>query len=404
MLFRKKIILAVTGSIAAYKSALLARLLVKAGAEVRVVMTDSSKDFITPLTLSTLTKNEVVSSFTSGPNGAWTNHVELGIWGDVMLMAPASANMIAQCANGSCHNLMAAVYLSARCPVFFAPAMDLDMWRHPATQHNVDLLRSRGNYIIEPASGELASGLVGEGRMAEPDEIVHRLETFFNLARQMHGKKVLITAGPTREAIDPVRFISNHSSGKMGFALAEELAARGASVVLITGPVSLSLQHPTIARIDVTTAAEMLLEAQKAFPECDAAILTAAVADFKPAEIAESKIKKDQAPGSISLTGTTDILKELASNRQPNQHIGGFALETDNGKANAELKLQNKNLDFIVLNELSEQNSVFGSDFNSIAIFSKESGWQEFGKQSKAEAARSIAGFLDKIFHNEKDY
>lgn len=401
MLFRKKIILAVTGSIAAYKSALLARLLVKAGAEVRVIMTESSKDFITPLTLSTLTKNEVVSSFTTGPNGAWTNHVELGMWADAMLMAPASANMLAQCANGSCHNLMAAVYLSARCPVFFAPAMDLDMWKHHATQNNVNLLRSRGNYIIEPASGELASGLVGEGRMAEPDEIVHRLETFFNLARQMHGKKILLTAGPTREAIDPVRYISNHSSGKMGFALAEELASRGASVVLVTGPVSLKTQHPSIERIDVTTAEEMFKEAKKAFLACDAAILTAAVADFKPAAPADNKIKKDQAPNNIALTGTTDILKELASNRTEKQRIGGFALETNDGKLHAEEKLQNKNLDFIVLNELSEQNAVFGSDFNSIALFSKETGWQEFGKQSKAEAARSIAGFLNQIFHHD---
>jgi phosphopantothenoylcysteine decarboxylase/phosphopantothenate--cysteine ligase len=401
MLFRKKIILAVTGSIAAYKSALLARLLVKAGAEVRVVMTESSKDFITPLTMSTLTKNEVVSSFTSGPNGAWTNHVELGMWADVLLMAPASANMLAQCANGSCHNLMAAVYLSARCPVFFAPAMDLDMWRHAATQNNVDLLRSRGNFIIEPASGELASGLVGEGRMAEPEEIVHRLETFFNLARQMHGKKVLITAGPTREAIDPVRYISNHSSGKMGFALAEELASRGASVVLISGPVSLKTLHPNIERIDVTTAEEMLKEARTVFGSCDAAILTAAVADFKPSGLSDSKIKKEQAPDSIALTVTTDILKELAASRKNNQRIGGFALETNDGKINAELKLQNKSLDFIVLNELSEQNAVFGSDFNSIGIFSKETGWQEFGKQSKAEAARSIASFLDQIFHHE---
>jgi phosphopantothenoylcysteine decarboxylase/phosphopantothenate--cysteine ligase len=401
MLFRKKIILAVTGSIAAYKSALLARLLVKAGAEVRVVMTESSKDFITPLTLSTLTKNEVASSFTSGPNGAWTNHVELGMWADVMLMAPASANMIAQCANGSCHNLMAAVYLSARCPVFFAPAMDLDMWRHPATQNNIDLLRSRGNFIIEPASGELASGLVGEGRMAEPDEIVHRLETFFNLARQMHGKKIMLTAGPTREAIDPVRYISNHSSGKMGFALSEELASRGASVVLITGPVSLKTQHPSIERINVTTAAEMFHEGQKAFPSCDAAILTAAVADFKPASVASDKIKKDKAPESIALSETTDILKELALTKNANQVIGGFALETNDGKSNAEAKLQNKNLDFIVLNELSAQNAVFGSDFNSIEIFSKKTGWLEFGKQSKAEAARSIAGFLDQLFHHE---
>lgn len=401
MLFRKKIILAVTGSIAAYKSALLARLLVKAGAEVRVIMTESSKEFITPLTLSTLTKNEVVSSFITGHNGAWTNHVELGMWADAMLMAPASANMLAQCANGACHNLMAAVYLSARCPVFFAPAMDLDMWRHPATQNNSDILRNYGNYIIEPASGELASGLVGEGRMAEPEEIVQRLETFFNMARQMHGKKVLVTAGPTREAIDPVRYISNHSSGKMGFALAEELAARGASVVLISGPVSLKVKHPSIARIDVTTAEEMFNEAKKAFSSCDAAILTAAVADFKPAETAESKIKKEQAPNNIALTRTTDILKELATIRTKKQHIGGFALETNDGKKNAEAKLQNKNLDFIVLNELSEQNAVFGSDFNTIEIYSTETGWLNFGEQTKAEAARSIAGFLDQLFHHE---
>lgn len=400
MLFRKKIILAVTGSIAAYKSALLTRLLVKAGADVRILMSDSAKDFITPLTLSTLSKNPVHSSFTLGPQGEWVNHVELGLWADAMVMAPASANMIASCANGQCHNLMAAVYLSARCPVFFSPAMDLDMWKHPATQKNIASLRSYGNFIIEPASGELASGLVGEGRMAEPEEIVKHLETFFNLSRQMHDKHILITAGPTREMIDPVRYISNHSSGKMGYALAEELANRGATITLLSGPVSISAKHPNIHVVKVQTAEEMLQAADSVFPKMDAAIMTAAVADFKPKHTASEKIKKSNSIPEIHLESTTDILQTLASKKEANQIVAGFALETNDGRANAESKVKNKNLDFIVLNELSNENQVFGNDFNTIQIFGKNSGWLTFPKQTKPEAAKEIANYLDQLFNH----
>jgi phosphopantothenoylcysteine decarboxylase/phosphopantothenate--cysteine ligase len=400
MLFRKKIILAVTGSIAAYKSALLTRLLVKAGAEVRIVMSDSAKDFITPLTLSTLSKNPVHSSFTLGPQGEWVNHVELGLWADVMVMAPASANMIASCANGQCHNLMAAVYLSARCPVFFSPAMDLDMWRHPSTQKNIAMLRSYGNFIVEPASGELASGLVGEGRMAEPEAIVKHLEAFFNLSRQMHDKHILITAGPTREMIDPVRYISNHSSGKMGYALAEELANRGARITLVSGPVSISAKHPNIQVMKVQTAEEMLHAAESVFQNVNAAIMTAAVADFKPMNPASEKIKKTNTTSEILLESTTDILQTLAAKKESHQVVAGFALETNDGRTNAELKVKNKNLDFIVLNELSQENQVFGNDFNTIEIFGKQSGWLSFEKQTKAEAAKEIANYLDQLFNH----
>lgn len=401
MLFRKKIILAVTGSIAAYKSALLTRLLVKAGAEVKVIMTDSAKSFITPLTLSTLSKNPVHSDFTLGPQGEWVNHVELGLWADAMIMAPASANMLANCAQGACHNLMAAVYLSARCPVFFAPAMDLDMWRHPATQNNVRALRSYGNYIVEPASGELASGLVGEGRMAEPDEIVSRLEQFFNMGHQLRGRKILITAGPTREAIDPVRYISNHSSGKMGYALAEVLAERGAKVYLVSGPVDLKPVNPSIERIMVETASEMAREAKRIFPDCHGAILAAAVADFRPGEVATEKIKKDAALPEIRLEATEDILAALSATRRPEQVLAGFALETQSGKAHAEQKLHKKQLDFIVLNEFNSENPVFGSDYNTIHIYSKPKGWQDFGATTKSEAARAIADTFNELLNHD---
>lgn len=400
MLFRKKIILAVTGSIAAYKSALLTRLLVKAGAEVRVVMSDTAKDFITPLTLSTLSKNPVHSSFTIGSQGEWVNHVELGLWADAMVVAPASANMIASCGNGNCNNLLSAVYLSARCPVFFSPAMDLDMWKHPSTQKNIAALRSYGNFIIEPVSGELASGLVGEGRMAEPEDIVRHLEVFFNLSKQMHGKQILITAGPTREMIDPVRYISNHSSGKMGYALAEELAQRGANVTLISGPVAITAKHPNIDVVKVITAQEMLEAATKFFSYADAAILTAAVADFKPKNASTLKIKKSGADLNIELETTTDILHSLAAAKRNDQFVGGFALETNDGRTNAEIKVKNKSLDFIVLNELSQENQVFGNDFNTIEIFGKQSGWLSFEKQTKAEAAKEIANYLDQLFNH----
>jgi phosphopantothenoylcysteine decarboxylase/phosphopantothenate--cysteine ligase len=317
-----------------------------------------------------------------------------------MIMAPASANMIASCANGQCHNLMAAVYLSARCPVFFSPAMDLDMWKHPSTQKNIASLRSYGNFIIEPASGELASGLVGEGRMAEPEEIVKHLEVYFNLSRQMHDKHILITAGPTREMIDPVRYISNHSSGKMGYALAEELASRGAKVTLVSGPVSIAAKHPHIHVLKVQTADEMLQAAESIFPNVNAAIMTAAVADFKPRNPAAEKIKKSNSTPEIHLESTADILQTLALKKGSHQIVAGFALETNDGRANAESKVKNKNLDFIVLNELSKDNQVFGNDFNTIEIFGKHSGWLSFEKQTKSEAAKEIANYLEQLFNH----
>lgn len=401
MLFQKKIILGITGSIAAYKSALLARLLVRAGAEVKVVMTHSARDFVTPLTLSTLTKNQVFSEFTTGNHGEWVNHVELGLWADLLLIAPASANTLAHCANGLCRNLLQASYLSARCPVFFAPAMDLDMWKHPATQMNVERLQSFGNQIIEPGNGELASGLVGEGRMAEPEDILERIEDFFSLRRQMHGKRILVTAGPTQEAIDPVRYISNHSSGKMGYALAEELASRGASVTLLSGPVALNTKNPGINCIRVQSAEEMLKHALEQFPACDAAILTAAVADYQADEVSTEKIKKSTDSIQLSLKKTPDILANLGKMKRNDQILVGFALETNAGKEHAESKLKNKNLDFIVLNMLSNDNPVFGSDQNQAGIFTRLGEWKSFPMQSKTALSKDIADQLNTCFKHE---
>lgn len=400
MLFRRKIILGVTGSIAAYKSAFLARLLVKAGAEVRVIMTRTSKDFITPLTLSTLSRNPVHSSFTLGEQGEWVNHVEMGLWADALLIAPASANTLAKCANGLCENLLQAVYLSSRCPVFFAPAMDLDMWQHPGTRENLKKLSGYGNTIIEPASGELASGLVGEGRMAEPEDIVRQMQDFFSRKQQMKGRKILITAGPTREAIDAVRYISNHSSGKMGYALAEELAARGAQVTLVSGPVSLHVRNSAIKVIGVTTAAEMHEMAVREFPGSDAAILTAAVADYRLPEPAPGKIKKSDSTLTLQLEPTSDILRDLGEMKSANQLLAGFALETGEGKKAAEEKLRKKNLDFIVLNELSEENNVFGSSDNRVSIYTRAGEWKSFPLQSKALVARDIGDQLNELFRN----
>jgi phosphopantothenoylcysteine decarboxylase / phosphopantothenate---cysteine ligase len=401
MLFQKNIVLGITGSIAAYKSALLVRLLHRAGAEVRVVMTNSAKDFVTPLTLSTLSKNKVVSSFTNGDQGEWVNHVELGLWADLMVIAPASANTIGSCANGLCENLLQAVYLSARCPVFFAPAMDLDMWKHPSTQNNIHSLRSNGNHIIEPGTGELASGLIGEGRMAEPEEILHTIEEFFSRQRQMNGKRILITAGPTREAIDPVRYISNHSSGKMGYALADELASRGARVILVSGPVELRPGNQSVQCIKVTNAREMLEVAIREYAECNAAILTAAVADYQPENPSAEKIKKSESALDLKLHRTPDILASLGKMKRTDQFLAGFALETSEGRKHAEQKLENKNLDFIVLNQLSPANQVFGSDNNQIEIFTKEGEWKSYPMQSKKEVSKEIADQLNSCFKHE---
>jgi phosphopantothenoylcysteine decarboxylase/phosphopantothenate--cysteine ligase len=339
MLQGKKIILGITGSIAAYKSAILTRLLVKAGAEVKVVMTSSATEFITPLTLSTLSKNPVLTEFIKDETGQWNNHVELGLWADIILIAPASANTIAKMANGQCDNLLSAVYLSARCPVFLAPAMDLDMLAHASTQSNLSKLTSFGNHLIDPTHGELASGLIGTGRMAEPEEIVAHLESFFTNEQKLKGKTVLVTAGPTHEALDPVRFIGNHSSGKMGFAIAESLANSGALVNLITGPTSQHTSHPGVNVKRVMSAEDMYNACVTLFPKSDIAVLAAAVADYKPSVVADQKIKKKDDTLVIELTKTHDIAASLGKLKHNGQVIVGFALETENEKTNALKKL-----------------------------------------------------------------
>ncbi len=400
MLFRKKIILGVTASIAAYKSALLARLLVKAGAEVKVIMTHSAQEFITPLTLSTLSRNPVYSNFTTGSQGEWINHVELGLWADALVIAPTSANTLANSANGICNNLLQAVYLSARCPVFFAPAMDVDMWHHPSTQNNIKRLEQYGNHILHPQSGELASGLVGEGRMLEPEDIVKKLEHFFAIEKQLKHLNILITAGPTQEKIDDVRYISNHSSGKMGYAIADELANRGAKVTIVSGPVNIKPSNTSIHVVNVISAAQMREEVKARFSDCNIALLVAAVADYKPLQSVAGKIKKSDANLQLDLVQTDDILAEIASTKKDNQIVGGFALEMENAKENAQTKLTNKKLDFIVLNELSNENDVFGNEFNKISILNKKLHWESFEKKSKFDVASDIADFINNIVKN----
>ena len=388
----KHIVLGVTGSIAAYKAAFLVRLLMKRGAEVQVVMTPAGKEFITPLTLSTLTRKPVVSEFFDRRDGSWNSHVDLGQWADAMLIAPCTASTIGKMASGVADNMLITTYYSMKAPVFIAPAMDLDMYRHPVTQHNLETLRSIGNIIIEPASGELASQLVGKGRMQEPDEIVAALEEYFTKQAQLSKKKVLITAGPTYEQIDPVRFIGNWSTGKMGFALAEECAQRGADVTLIAGPVSLTTEHPNIKRIDVKSAHQMYEAAMANFPSSDAAILCAAVADFTPAVTSDTKIKR-KGDMTITLKPTEDIAAALGAIKRPDQKMVGFALETDNEAANAQGKLERKNLDFIVLNSLNDKGAGFGYDTNKVTLIDRK-GTQELPLQSKKNVAKAI---IDKL-------
>jgi phosphopantothenoylcysteine decarboxylase/phosphopantothenate--cysteine ligase len=394
MLKNKNILVGVTGSIAAYKSAFLVRLLVKSGANVKVVMTEAAAGFITPLTLSTLSKNPVLIDFTKDKEGEWNNHVELGIWADAFLIAPASTNTIAKMANGLCDNLLLATYLSARCKVYFAPAMDLDMYKHKATLDNIKRLQSFGNVLINPGNGELASGLFGEGRMAEPEEIVEFLEKELSTDLPLKGKKVLVTAGPTYEAIDPVRFIGNHSSGKMGFAIAEELAAKGAGVTLICGPNSLKTENRNIKRIDITSAEELYNASVKDFKNSDIAILSAAVADYKPASVAKQKIKKTDGSKNIELTQTKDTLAELGKMKKKGQLLVGFALETNNEVENAKSKIKKKNLDMIVLNSLNDKGAGFKSDTNKITIIDKNNKSVKFELKSKAEVAKDIVNFI----------
>lgn len=388
----KHIVLGVTGSIAAYKAAFLVRLLIKRGAEVQVVMTPAGKEFITPLTLSTLTRKPVVSEFFDRRDGSWNSHVDLGQWADAMLIAPCTASTIGKMASGVADNMLITTYYSMKAPVFIAPAMDLDMYRHPVTQHNLETLKSIGNIIIEPASGELASQLVGKGRMQEPDEIVAALEEYFTKQAQLSKKKVLITAGPTYEQIDPVRFIGNWSTGKMGFALAEECAQRGAEVTLIAGPVSLTTEHPNIKRIDVKSAHQMYEAAMQNFPDSDAAILCAAVADFTPAVTSDTKIKR-KGDMTITLKPTEDIAAALGAIKRPNQRMVGFALETDHEADNAQGKLERKNLDFIVLNSLNDKGAGFGYDTNKVTLIDRK-GSQELPLQSKKNVAKAI---IDKL-------
>lgn len=368
----KKIVLGITGSIAAYKAAVLIRALIKKGAEVQVVITPAGKEFITPITLSALTSKPVISEFFSQRDGTWHSHVDLGLWADAMVIAPATASTIGKMANGIADNMLITTYLSMKAPVFVAPAMDLDMFAHPATQKNLEILRSYGNHIIEPGEGELASHLVGKGRMEEPEKIVEVLEAFFNREQDLKGKKVLITAGPTYEKIDPVRFIGNYSSGKMGYALAESCARRGAEVTLISGPVQVKAQHPSIKVIKVESAHQMHEAAIEAFPTSDAAILCAAVADFTPEVKADQKIKREKEDLILKLVPTEDIAAALGKIKKENQCLVGFALETNNELANARHKLEKKNFDFIVLNSLQDAGAGFQCDTNKITIVDKE--------------------------------
>lgn len=405
---RKRILLGVTGSISAYKAALVIRLLVKAGAEVQVVMTESAQAFITPLTLATLSKRPVLSTFVSTTgDGTWNNHVELGLWADALVIAPASAHTLARCATGLSDDLLSAVYLSARCPVFFAPAMDVDMYQHPTTRENLRRLESFGNHIIQAEHGELASGLVGEGRLAEPETIVQTLSDFWAADKKpglevLSGKRVLITAGPTQEPIDPVRYISNHSTGKMGYAIARAFAQAGANVTLVSGPTVLPLPYPTIRRIDVRSAKEMYAAAQATFAEADVVVLSAAVADYTPAHPADRKIKKKEDYFSLELTKTTDIAATLGARKQPEQLFMGFALETDNERENALKKLKAKNLDWIVLNSLRDSGAGFGHDTNKITVIDRDEQVHDFALKSKDDVAQDLVSLIiEKLMDNE---
>lgn len=389
MLRNKKIVIGVCGSIAAYKTALLIRQFIKEGAEVKVVMTTSASSFISPLTLSTLSKNPVYTEFVKNEQGEWNNHVELGLWADLMIVAPASANTIGKFANGICDNFLCAVYLSARCPVFIAPAMDLDMFGHPSTQQNLSRLKSFGTRIVDAEFGELASGLEGKGRMAEPEHIIEATKRYFASKGIFAGKKILITAGPTQEPIDPVRYISNHSTGKMGYHIAAAAADMGAGVILVSGPSSLE-EPEGVSLVKVRSAQEMFNAVEKNFSQADIVILAAAVADYTPKTVADKKIKKKESEFNIELTKTIDIAKETGKLKREGQITVGFALETDNELENAKGKLNSKNLDLIVLNSLNDEGAGFGYDTNKITILDKDNKIRNFGLKSKKEVAIDI--------------
>ncbi|MFT4072743.1 MAG: bifunctional phosphopantothenoylcysteine decarboxylase/phosphopantothenate--cysteine ligase CoaBC [Dysgonamonadaceae bacterium] len=389
----KHIVLGITGSIAAYKAAVLTRLLIKEGAEVQIVITPSGKEFITPVTLSALTGKPVVSEFFTANDGTWHSHVDLGLWADAMLIAPATASTLGKMANGIADNMLITTYLSMKAPVFVAPAMDLDMFAHPSTQKNIETLRSYGNQIIEPAAGELASHLIGKGRMEEPEVIVEVLKTYFEKKKSLKDKRILITAGPTYEKLDPVRFIGNYSTGKMGFALAEECAERGAEVILIAGPVALKSHHPGIHRIDVESADEMFEQSTAEFTQADAAILCAAVADYRPERQSETKIKRQGDNMQLTLVPNKDIAAHLGKIKQKGQILIGFALETDHEEDNAKKKLEKKNLDFIVLNSLQTPGAGFRTDTNKITIINREGHPSEFPLKLKTQVAADIVAY-----------
>ena len=398
MLQGKRIVIGITGSIAAFKVPALIRLLKKEGAEVKVIMTRAATDFVTPLTLSTLSGNPVIIEPFDPVDGSWNSHVELGRWADLYLLAPVSANTLAKMAHGVADNFFLTAYLSAKCPVFFAPAMDLDMFKHPATQKNIEILQSYGHKLIEPAVGELASGLCGAGRMEEPDNIFKEVVEFFSIKNSpLSGKNVLVTAGPTIEAIDPVRFISNHSSGLMGFSIADELAGRGARVTLIAGPVNLSLQNRSVNRIDITSSEEMFEKCMAASSNADIIIMAAAVADYKPFSVSETKLKKTDTLPEIKLSPTRDILAELGRNKKSGQLLVGFALETDHEEENARKKMTGKNLDMIVLNSLRDQGAGFKSPENKISVLLKAGDFQHFPLKPKTEVARDIIDCIESI-------
>jgi phosphopantothenoylcysteine decarboxylase / phosphopantothenate---cysteine ligase len=390
MLEGKKILIGISGSIAAYKMAALTRLFVKAGAEVKIIMTQAATEFVTPLTLATLSKNPVYKDFVKNNAGEWTNHVELGLWADILLIAPCSANTLAKMANGICDNLLLATYLSARCPVYFATAMDLDMLQHPTTQKNIATLLSHGNKLIDSTEGQLASGLEGKGRMAEPEEMFEIISNHFSNSLPLKDLKVLVTAGPTYEHLDPVRFIGNHSSGKMGYAIAEQLAQKGAQVILISGPTQLQVGSNRINKIPVTSAAEMYEACHQVFNQVDIAILSAAVADYTPSQTSSVKIKKVGDDLSLTLIKTKDILKSLGAIKSHQQTLVGFALETDNEVANALKKLKEKNLDAIVLNSLQDAGAGFGHDTNKIDMLFANGQHKKFQLKTKQEVAKDI--------------
>ncbi|MEG2163745.1 MAG: bifunctional phosphopantothenoylcysteine decarboxylase/phosphopantothenate--cysteine ligase CoaBC [Bacteroidales bacterium] len=390
MLINKRIILGITGSIAAYKAAYLARALIKNGAEVQIIITPSGKEFITPVTLSALTGKPVICDFFTANTGEWHSHVDLGLWADAMIIAPATASTIAKMANGVADNMLVTTYLSAKAPVFVAPAMDLDMFRHPSTINNINKLRSYGNYIIEPTTGKLASGLDGKGRMEEPEKIVALLDDFFSKGRLLAGKKVLVTAGPTYEKIDPVRFIGNYSSGKMGYAIADAFAACGAEVTLVSGPVNIESAHHSVTRVNVESARQMCTAAEEYFAVADIAVMCAAVADFAPRDYSAGKIKRTGEDLMLQLVPNPDIAAKLGKVKRKEQILAGFALESENGEENAVRKLKNKNLDFIILNTLADKGACFGGDNNKVTIINQLGEQEVYPLKSKAAVAQDI--------------